>query len=97
MSLWSRIRDSLERRRAPDELRETGESDTAAARTRATGGVPDPEAPDTHSTTGTTPSQTFVGRASGDDPGDVEESGAEKRADAEEEPPEDEPGSSGKE
>lgn len=62
----------------------SGEADTPAdpqsARTRATGGVPEPEAKDTHSTTGTTPSETFVGRASGDDAGEPEQSGAEARA-----------------
>lgn len=62
----------------------SGEADTQAdpqsARTRATGGVPEPEAKDTHSTTGTTPSETFVGRASGDEAGGGEQSGAEVRA-----------------
>lgn len=64
MSLWSQIRDWF---------------GSESAQTRPTGGVPDPEAPDTHSTTGTTPNGTFVGRASGDDPGEVE-SPAQRRA-----------------
>lgn len=55
-------------------------ADKATARTRATGGEPDPDAPDQGSTTGTTPSGTFVGRAGGDDPGYSEETGAEARA-----------------
>jgi hypothetical protein len=44
--------------------------DDVTARSRATGGVPDPAAPDQHSTTGTTPSEEFVGRvaAHGADP-----------------------------
>lgn len=58
------------------------QADPAAARSRETGGVPDPAAPDRHSTTGTTPSDEFVGRVTGDDPGDVDESGAERRAEA---------------
>jgi len=52
------------------------------SRTRETGGVPNPDYPDQHSTTGTTPSEEFVGRVTGDDPGDVDESGAERRAEA---------------
>lgn len=65
MSLWSRIR---------------GWFGSESAQERPTGGVADTEAPDTHSTTGTTPNDTFVGRAGGDDPGDVE-SPAQQRAD----------------
>ncbi|MEN3357719.1 MAG: hypothetical protein V7637_1701 [Mycobacteriales bacterium] len=55
-------------------------ADKAVARTRETGGDPDPDAPDQASTTGTTPSETFVGRVGGDDPGYAEETGAEARA-----------------
>jgi hypothetical protein len=62
------------------------------AGTRATGGVPDDDAPDSHSTTGTTPNQSFVGRASGDDPGDAEKSGAEIRAEHHQRPPSGESG-----
>ena len=54
--------------------------DTAMARSRATGGVPDPDAGDSNSTTGTTPSETFVGRPSSDEPGDAGPDGAELRA-----------------
>lgn len=39
-----------------------------------------PDANDTHSTTGTTPSGIFVGRAGGDDAGSVGPDGAEIRA-----------------
>lgn len=63
-----------------------GESDVdrddAQALSRASGGVPDDEQADQHSTTGTTPSGEFVGRASGDDPGYEERTGAEARAEA---------------
>lgn len=66
-----RRRKSAERDVAPDEN---------VARTRETGGVPDPETPDQHSTTGTTPSDEFVGRAAGQDVGYTEQTGAERRA-----------------
>jgi hypothetical protein len=46
---------------------------------RATGGVPQPGAMDQNSTTGTTPSEEFVGRAGGDETGDVGLSGGEGR------------------
>jgi|SRR5690625_3827674 len=60
MSLWSRIR---------------GWFGSESAQTRPTGGVADTDAPDTHSTTGTTPNESFVGRVGGDDPGEVESLG----------------------
>lgn len=69
MSVWTWIRKHVTKRQG-----------IISARTRAEGGVPDPSTADTHSTTGTTPSGEFVGRASGDDPGDVE-SPADKRND----------------
>jgi hypothetical protein len=56
--------------------------DDVTARSRATGGVPDPTAPDQHSTTGTTPSEEFVGRVAGQDVGAGDETGAERRAEA---------------
>ena len=61
MSLWTWIRNRVTKRQGVE-----------TAPTRAEGGVADPSTPDTHSTTGSTPSGEFVGRASGDDPGDVE-------------------------
>jgi hypothetical protein len=54
--------------------------DDQVANARDTGGVPDPEAPDQHSTTGTTPNETYVGRVAGTDTGYEEETGAERRA-----------------
>jgi hypothetical protein len=81
MSLWSWVRTRF----AGDPMsKHPGEADTPpdpqSAHSRATGGVSDAGASDTHSTTGTTSSQTFVGRASGDDPGDAGKTGAEVRA-----------------
>jgi hypothetical protein len=54
--------------------------DDKQALTRATGGEPDPAAPDQGSTTGTTPSEEFVGRAGGQDVGYAGETGGERRA-----------------
>lgn len=56
------------------------ETDEGVARTRETGGVPDPAPPDQHSATGTTPNEKFVGRVAGQDVGYAEETGAERRA-----------------
>jgi hypothetical protein len=58
-------------------------TDPNLATSRDTGGVVNPAAPDQGSTTGTTPSGDYVGRIAGDDPGDIGESGAERRASAE--------------
>ena len=54
--------------------------DDAQALSRATGGVPDDDAPDQGSTTGTTPSDETVGRVAGQDVGYAGETGAERRA-----------------
>jgi hypothetical protein len=54
--------------------------DEAQALTRATGGVEQPDAPDQHSTTGTTPNDMHVGRDAGQDVGYAGETGAERRA-----------------
>ena len=54
--------------------------DDAQALSRATGGVDDPSAPDQGSTTGTTESEEFVGRVSGQDVGYAGETGGERRA-----------------
>lgn len=59
--------------------------DDAQALSRATGGVDNPSAPDQGSTTGTTPSETFVGHVSGQDVGYAGETGAERRAKSESE------------
>ena len=55
--------------------------DDAQALSRDEDGVEQPGAPDQNSTTGTTPSDEFVGRVAGDDGGGYEaETGAEGRA-----------------
>lgn len=54
--------------------------DDAEALSRATGGVPDPDAPDQGSTTGTTPDGEYVGRIAGQDVGYAGEQGADRRA-----------------
>lgn len=91
MSLWSRlggrleaiarvVRDRRIARSAGAESDAPGDPHTAFS--RETGGVPNAEAPDQHSTTGSTPSGEQVGRVAGADPGDAELSGAEVRAEA---------------
>ena len=57
--------------------------DDAQALSRATGGGPSDE-PDAGATTGTGESGTFVGRVAGQDVGYAEETGAERRAAAQE-------------
>jgi hypothetical protein len=59
--------------------------DDAQALSRETGGEQDPSAPDQGSTTGTTPTEQFVGRVGGQDVGYAGETGAERRAAAEQE------------
>lgn len=54
--------------------------DTAHAGSRATGGGSEADTMDRNSTTGTTESEEFVGRAGGDETGDVGLSGSEARA-----------------
>jgi hypothetical protein len=56
------------------------DDDAAVAGSRVGGGDPDEDASDANSTTGTTPSGEFVGRAGGVDTGYDEETGAEARA-----------------
>jgi hypothetical protein len=55
-------------------------ADPANAGSRETGGGSDVESMDRNSTTGTTESDEFVGRAGGDETGDVGLSGSEARA-----------------
>ncbi len=54
------------------------DQDDAQALSRATGGG-ESDAPDAESTTGTGESETFVGRAAGQDVGYAGETGAERR------------------
>ena len=64
----------------PRPHEEDVDADDAEGLSRATGGVENPGAPDQGSTTGTTPSETFVGQAVGQDVGSAGEQGAERRA-----------------
>jgi hypothetical protein len=62
-------------RKAEDDVQ-----DDRSQVTKPTGGVEDAEQEDQHSTTGTTPSEDFVGRVGGQDVGYAGETGAERRA-----------------
>jgi hypothetical protein len=73
MSVWSWIREHLGGRKTEPS------AEVRSGRPEDTGGKPDTEAADRHSTTGTTPNDVFVGRVAGDDPGYLE-TGADKRA-----------------
>ncbi|MDL5205017.1 hypothetical protein [Streptomyces sp. ALI-76-A] len=79
MSVWSWIREHLggEGTERPSTIPDAAQVDSG--RPDDTGGEPAADAADQHSTTGTTPSETFVGRIAGDDPGSLE-TGAERRA-----------------
>jgi hypothetical protein len=66
-----------DRRAEPDVQ---GDSERVDA--RDTGGVSDASKPDQGSTTGTTPDEEYVGRVAGQDVGYEEETGAERRAEA---------------
>lgn len=59
--------------------------DDAQALSRASGGVPDPDASDQGSSTGTTPNDETVGMSVGQDVGYAGETGAERRAEWERE------------
>lgn len=56
--------------------------DPIVAESRRPGGRDPENEPDEHSTTGTSRSETDVGRVTGEDAGDAGETGAEKRADS---------------
>ena len=76
-----RITALFDRDRDP-EVERRGEQDAPvdpANGSRETGGVPQPGTMDQNSTTGTTPSEEFVGRAGSDETGDVGLSGGEAR------------------
>lgn len=79
MSLWSRIREALGIEPAVDRSPPPGTGAVESGRAEDTGGVRDLSAPDQHSTTGSTPSGSFVGEPTGEDAGHLE-TGAEKRA-----------------
>ena len=74
--MLDRLRALLNRpRTAEDDV----EPDTGVARTRETGGGSD-DSGDRASTTGTGPTEGYVGRVSGQDAGYAGETGAERRA-----------------
>jgi hypothetical protein len=81
MTAWQRIKQLVVRDRT---ARERGERDAPAdlanAGARDTGGGSDVDTMDENSTTGTTESGEFVGRAGGDETGDVGLSGGEARS-----------------
>jgi hypothetical protein len=68
----------MDDRRAEPDVQEDRERVDA----RDTGGVPDESKPDQGSTTGTTPDDEYVGRVAGQDVGYAEETGAERRSEA---------------
>jgi hypothetical protein len=75
--------DAVRRRPGGQRLAEVdAPADLGTARTRATGGVPQPGTQNPEATTGTTQNETFVGRAGADETLDTGQSGAEARAGA---------------
>jgi hypothetical protein len=73
MAIWTTIRRWLSSDRQRRHLAEQdAPAQPGSTHVRPTGGVDNPDAPDRHSTTGTTESDTFVGRAGGDDPGNLD-------------------------
>jgi hypothetical protein len=70
-----RLREWFGRPRTAEDV----EPDTQVARTRETGGGPG-DGGDRATTTGTGPSEEFVGRVAGQDAGYAGETGAERRA-----------------
>jgi hypothetical protein len=81
MAKWRQLMDRAGRGvRARRDGEEDAPADLTESRSRDSGGEPDRSTQDRHSTTGTTPSEEFVGRDSGDETGDTGTSGAERRA-----------------
>jgi hypothetical protein len=77
---WQRLVQYVQRdRRARNKGERDAPADMGAPTSRATGGGSDVETQDRHSTTGTTSSGSFVGRAGGDEAGDAGPSGGELR------------------
>jgi hypothetical protein len=73
------VLDFIRRKRRPRPESDAPQ-DTGVAFSRDEGGVPQPDAADPNSTTGTTPNEEFVGRVQGQDAGYAGETGAERRA-----------------
>lgn len=80
MSIWSRLKGLLGDTPATEPEPRGGDAGAVqSGLQRDTGGTPDQTGVDAHSSTGTSPNDTFVGRAGGDDAGYLE-TGAERRA-----------------
>ncbi|MCW2786944.1 MAG: hypothetical protein JWP74_3461 [Marmoricola sp.] len=78
--MLKRLFDLFKRdRRARAKGERDAPADMGDPTSRATGGGSEAPVQDSHSTTGTTSSDTFVGRAGGDEAGDVGPSGGEVR------------------
>ena len=81
MGALKRAADALRRRPRAQRLAEAdAPADLGTSRTRATGGVPQRGTQNPEATTGTTPNETFVGRAGADETLDTGVSGAEARS-----------------
>ena len=78
--MFDSLREKLTHRKPRPESDAPG--DTGVAWSRDTVGVANPDAADRESTTGTTPNEEFVGRVQGQDVGYAGETGAERRAEA---------------
>lgn len=80
--MWQWLKDLFAGRTKPQRAggEPDVEHDPAQANARPTGGAAGPDAPDAHSTTSPSENDTFVGRVSGEDPGDVGVTGAEARS-----------------
>lgn len=78
MTVRSWIHEHL-RGKGTERLSPAATAEVGSGRPEDTGGEPQADAADRHSTTGTAPNETFVGRVAGDDPGYLD-TGAEKRA-----------------
>ena len=79
MSLGSWIRDQVAGLRPDSSPKSAKPDEVRSGRPEDRGGVPNSDVEDRHSTTGTTPNDTFVGRVAGDESGYLE-TGGEKRA-----------------
>lgn len=80
--MWQKVATLFTRNRpAAREGEEDAPTEPGTDAARPTGGGSDVATQDSHSTTGTTSSETFVGRAGSDETGDTGVSGAEARGD----------------
>ncbi|PRX48295.1 hypothetical protein B0I33_104109 [Prauserella shujinwangii] len=86
--MWNWLRNLLERRepRSSSAPEADAATDPGVAKARPTGGRPDDERADNPSTTGPGETETFVGRAAGEDLGYAGETGAGARAEREHPP-----------